>query len=221
MKILIVEDNLILRENLEFLLKKFSYYAESAKDGEEGLRKISSGKYDAIVLDINMPNMSGREFLQKIRNAENHTPVLVLTSNSMLEDKVELFDMGADDYMTKPFEIEELVARLKSLLRRGATVQDTTQEFWDYNINFSTKKILQGEKQIFFSRKQYLILELLTKNIWYPLSKIKIMEYVWGEQEENLELASTTLESHIYVLRKQLWKGVIHTLKWVGYVIEK
>ncbi|RAL57528.1 hypothetical protein BLD25_02635 [Candidatus Gracilibacteria bacterium GN02-872] len=219
-KILVVEDNKNLRENIIFLLKKNNFLGEGAFCGEEALSKLGNSNYDLIILDINMPIMNGKEFLVKIRSNGKNIPVIVLTSNSMLDDKLELFDLGADDYMTKPFEIEELIARIKSILKRGNNKIENIKQIGNISINFDSKKILlNGEEQI-FTYKQYLIIELLAKNLGYPQNKVKIMEYVWGESEENLEFDSTTLESHIYSIRKKLGKNFIKTIKGIGYIIE-
>lgn len=220
MKILIVEDNKNLRENLVFLLKKNNYLAEWAFCWEEAIKKIYSSNYDAIILDINMPIMDWREFLKKIRQDWKNIPVIALTSNSMLEDKLEIFDLWVDDYMTKPFEIDELLARLKSILKRSEKKIENLKEIWDLVINFSSKKIFFKQEEVNLTYKQYLLIEFLAKNFWYPQTKIKIMEYVWWENEENLEFNSTTLESHIYSLRKKFWKNFIKTIKWIWYIME-
>lgn len=220
MKILVVEDNKNLRENLIFLLKKFHYVWEGAWNGQEAELKLAQSSYDAVILDINMPIMNGKDFLKKIRSAGKNIPVLALTSDSMLDDKLEMFDLGVDDYLTKPFEIEELIARLKSILKRSDKKIDDKKIIWKYTVNFSNNKVFEEGTEIAFPYKQYLIVEFLAKNQWYPQKKIKIMEYVWGEAEENLEFDSTTLESHIYAIRKKLWKEFIKTIKGIGYIIE-
>jgi DNA-binding response OmpR family regulator len=139
----------------------------------------------------------------------------------MLQDKLEMFELWVDDYLTKPFEIEELVARLKSLLKRWEQKIDDEKISWNLKINYSKNKIYFKNNEVNFPHKQYLILEFLMNNIWYPQNKVKIMEYVWWEAEENLDLNSTTLESHIYAIRKKLWKQFIKTVKGVWYIIEK
>lgn len=221
MKILIVEDNKMLRENLCFLLKKFNFLSKWASNWKEALEEIWKSKYDAIVLDVNMPIMNWKDFLKKLRKLKKAIPVIALTSNSMLEDKIEMFDLWVDDYLTKPFEIEELVVRLKSILRRTDKKIDEEKIVWNIIINYTKKIIKIKWVQIDFPYKQYLIVEYLLKNFWYPKNKTDIMQYVWWEAEENLELNSTTLESHIYSIRKKLWKDFIKTVKGIGYVIEK
>lgn len=221
MKILLVEDNPILRENLIFLLKKFSYLVESVENGKIAYDKIISQKFQAIILDVNMPVMNGKEFLAKIRKDNISIPVIALTSDSMLQDKLEMFELWVDDYLTKPFEIEELVARLKSLLKRWEQKIDDEKISWNLKINYSKNKIYFKNNEVNFPHKQYLILEFLMNNIWYPQNKVKIMEYVWWESEENLDLNSTTLESHIYAIRKIIGKDIINTVKGIWYIIEK
>lgn len=221
MKILIVEDNRNLRENLVFLLKKNNFLASWVFSAEEALEKIAWNGYDLIILDINLPKMSGKEFLGKIRKEQKNISVIILSSNSMLSDKIELFDLWADDYLTKPFEIEELLARIKSLLRRQENKHfENEKKVWDLTINFDSKKIFLNGKEIELTHKQYLIMELLLKNFWVPKTKNDILEYVWWDWQENLELSSTTLESHIYSLRKIFWKCFIKTRKWTWYIIE-
>jgi len=229
MKILIIEDNPNLRENLIFLLKKNNFVAEWVLHWKEALEKIRKNNYDAVVLDINLPVMNGKEFLKILRSSWNNIPVIALTSDSLLSDKLEVFELWVDDYVTKPFEIDELVMRLKAILKRTEKIIEDKIIIWDFEINFSKSKIftshqpssLQEQKlEISFPHKQYLIIEYLAKNKWFPITKIKLMEYVWGEAEENLEFNSTTLESHIYAIRKKLGKGFIKTIKWVGYIIE-
>jgi len=220
MKILVVEDNRNLRENICFLLKKYNFLSESAENWKIALEKTLIWNYDAIVLDINMPIMNGKIFLSKLRELWKTIPVIALTSDSMLSDKLEMFDLWVDDYMTKPFEIEELVVRLKSIFKRKEKKIDSKTVIWNIEINYSSSKVFLNWKQIDFPHKQYLIIEYLAKNHGYPQNKVKIMEYVWWESEENLDFNSTTLESHIYAIRKKINKAFIKTVKWVWYIIE-
>lgn len=220
MKILIIEDNKNLRDNLIFLLKKKSFLAEWASNWEEALTMISKTNYDILILDINMPIINWKEFIKIFRQKNNNTPIIALTSNWLLEDKLELFDLGVDDYLTKPFEIEELVARINSILKRRDKLVENIAKYKDIKIDFNSKKIYKWDKALELALKQYLIVEFLFKNIWIAQSKVKIMEYVWWELEENLEFNSTTLESHIYSIRKKVSKDFIKTIVWFWYVIE-
>ena len=140
--------------------------------------------------------------------------------NSMLDDKLEMFELWVDDYMTKPFELKELLARINALAKRKVLLIEDKIVIWNIEINISKHKIYKDKKEIEFSNKEYLIIEFLVRNKWYPKSKVQILEAVWGELEENLELSSTTLEAHISTIRKKITKDFIKTIKWVGYIIE-
>ncbi len=220
MKILVVEDHPKIRENIITFLKLNNFVAEWAVHGEEALEKVGVWKYDVIVLDINMPVMNGKQFLQALKVSGKSIPVLALTSNSMLEDKLEMFELGVQDYMTKPFELKELLVRIQVLGSRKENIKEETIIIWDIEINVSKHKIYKKKKELEIWNKEYLIIELLALNKWYPQSKVTLLEKVWGEQEENLNLNSTTLEAHISVLRKKIWKSFIKTIKGVWYVID-
>lgn len=220
MKILIIEDHPKIRENISKYLKIVWYVAETAINWFEAIEKLRYNLYDVIILDINMPIMNGREFILKLRKQGNNIPVIVLTSNSMLEDKVEMFDLWVDDYITKPFELKELELRIKSISRRKNMEVQELINIWEIEINLSKHKVFLKNEEIELSNKEYLIVEFLSINRWYPKSKVQILEHVWWEQEENLNLSSVTLEAHISVIRKKISKTFIKTIKWVGYIIE-
>jgi len=220
MKILIIEDHPKIRENIAKYLKINWYLAEMAIHGQEALDKLRYTDYDCIVLDVNMPIMNGKDFIVALRKWWNNTPVILLTSNSTLDDKVEMFDLWWDDYLTKPFELKELEIRIKSLLKRKEKQIEDKILIRNIEINFAKHKILLKNIEIELSNKEYLIIEFLSKNKGYPKSKIQILEHVWWEAEENLELSSTTLESHISTIRKKLWKDFIKTIKWTWYIVE-
>ncbi len=220
MKILVIEDHPKIRENIIKFLKISGYLPEWAFNGEEALEKIAFNKYDILVLDINMPIMDGREFMKKLRNNGSNIPVIALSSNSMLDDKLEMFELWVDDYLTKPFELKELEMRIKAIAKRKDKTIENYLEIGDIKIDFAKHKIYKNNIEIEISNKHYLIVEFLFRNKWFPKSKVAILEKVWGELEENLDLNSTTLEAHISVLRKKISKDFIKTIKWVGYIIE-
>lgn len=219
MKILIVDDHPWIRNWLIKLLNSKWYVAEWAMHWEEWLEKLSWHHFDVIILDVNMPIMDGKEFIKKLRKKRNNIPVLALTSNSYLEDKVEMFDLWVDDYLIKPFEFDELYVRLKSLTKRKWEIEEDIVEIWDIKIDFNTSKIFLKNEEIIFQNKQYWIIKYLVKNKWYPKTKIDIMEYAWWEKEENLQFNTVALESHIYIIRKKLWKDFIKTVKCIWYLI--
>jgi len=220
MKILVIEDHPKLRENIIKFLKISGYIAEWSFNWEEALEKIAINKYDLLILDVNMPIMDGREFMKKLRKTWNSIPVIALTSNSMLDDKLEMFELWVDDYLTKPFELRELEARVKALLKRKEKTIENIIEVWDVKIDLQSHKIFKDWKEIEFWNKHFLIIEFLARNRGIVKSKIQILEKVWWEAEENLDLNSTTLEAHISVIRKKLWKDFIKTIKWAWYIIE-
>jgi len=220
MKILIIEDHPKIRENIKKFLKISWYLAEIAINWKEWLDKVRYSDYDCIILDVNMPIMDWREFMKNLKILGKNIPVIALTSNSLLEDKLEMFDLWVLDYLTKPFELAELEARIKTLLKRNSKNIEDKLSIADIEIDFARHKIYLQNKQIDFSNKEYLIIEFLARNKWYPKSKVQILEHVWGEAEENLELSSTTLEAHISSIRKKLGTDFIGTIKWTGYIIE-
>lgn len=222
MKILVIEDHPKIRGNILMFLKKSWYVGEGAVHWREALEKIAVNNYDVLILDVNMPIMNGKEFLKELRKKEmwKNIPVLALTSNSMLENTLEMFELGVDDYMTKPFELRELEVRLQSLARRKNNRVEESITIDDVVINMAKHKVFFQNKEVIFWNKHFLILEFLAKNKNFPQSKLTILEKVWWEIEENLDLNSTTLEAHISVIRKKLWKNIIKTIKGVGYIIE-
>jgi DNA-binding response OmpR family regulator len=217
-KILVIEDHPKIRENIiEYFSIKW-YTIEWAVHGEEALKMLYAN-YDVIVLDMNMPIMDWKTFIEKIRYNGNITPVIVLTSNSLLSDKITMFDLGADDYVVKPFEMRELEARIIALSRRKEKQIEEIIKFSEYSIDIWRKIIKKWGSQVELSNKEFGIIEYLCRNKWYPKSKIDILEAVWWLKEAELAMDSVTLEAHISTIRKKLWKSVITTLKWTGYTI--
>ena len=217
MKILIIEDNKSLRENLKVLLKREKFIVETAIDWNDWLNKSTWKEMDLIILDINMPWMNGKEFL---KNYSWDSHIIALTANSLLEEKLEMFELWVCDYITKPFEIKELIARIKTIHLKSAKKENQKINIWDIEINLDKKTIKLWQNIINLSHKQYLIVEFLARNRWYTKNKTEIMEYVWWDNQDSLELKSTTLESHIYAIRKSLWKNFIETEKLLWYIIK-
>jgi DNA-binding response OmpR family regulator len=218
MKLLIIEDHPKIRNNLiEFFSIKW-YTAEGALHGQEALTMLH-GHYDIIILDMNMPIMDGKTFIAQLRKSGNQTPVIVLTSNSLIDDKITMFDLGADDYVVKPFEMRELEARVIALARRKEKTIEEIIQFSGYTIDIGRKIIKKWEQIIELSHKEYWIIEYLARNIGYPKSKMEILEAVWWLREAELAMDSVTLEAHISTIRKKLWKSIITTLKWTWYLV--
>lgn len=220
MKILIIEDHPKIRENIYKYLKFNWYLPEIAINWEEALLKTRFSDYNCIILDVNMPIMNWKEFIKQFRKLWKNTPVIALTSNSTLDYKIEMFDLWVDDYLIKPFELKELEIRIKALSKRKEKIVENKIIIWDIEIDLSKHKIIKSNNIIDFWNKEFLIIEFLLLNRWYPKTKVQILENVWWESEENLELSSTTLESHISTIRKKIWSDFIKTIKWTGYIIE-
>ena len=218
MKILIIEDHPKIRDNIITYLELKGYTVEGAIHGADALEKLYMN-YDIIILDMNMPVMNGTEFIQKIREQKNYIPVVVLTSNSMMEDKLEMFSLGADDYLTKPFDLRELEARIIALSRRKEKTIENVIFFGEYELEVGKRVLRKWEEVIEISNKEYGILEYLGRNKWYPKSKSDILEAVWWIRERDLGFDSVTLEAHISTIRKKLSKDIIQTIKWVWYII--
>lgn len=218
MKLLMIEDHPKIRNNLiEFFSIKW-YTAEGATHWQEALTMLHA-HYDIIILDMNMPIMDGKTFIAQLRKSGNQTPVIVLTSNSLIDDKITMFDLGADDYVVKPFEMRELEARVIALARRKEKTIEEIIQFSGYTIDIGRKIIKKWEQIIELSHKEYWIIEYLARNIGYPKSKMEILEAVWWLREAELAMDSVTLEAHISTIRKKLWKSIITTLKWTWYLI--
>lgn len=218
MKLLMIEDHPKIRNNLiEFFSIKW-YTAEGALHWQEALTMLHA-HYDIIILDMNMPIMDGKTFIAQLRKSGNQTPVIVLTSNSLIDDKITMFDLGADDYVVKPFEMRELEARVIALARRKEKTIEEIIQFSGYTIDIGRKIIKKWEQIIELSHKEYWIIEYLARNIGYPKSKIEILEAVWWLREAELAMDSVTLEAHISTIRKKLWKSIITTLKWTWYLV--
>lgn len=218
MKLLIIEDHPKIRNNLiEFFSIKW-YTAEWAIHGEDALSMLHA-HYDIIILDMNMPIMDGKTFISRIRKSGNQTPVIVLTSNSLLDDKITMFDLGADDYVVKPFEMQELEARVIALGRRRERLIEDIITFGPYTIDIGKKIVRKWQEKMELSHKEYWIIEYLARYLGYPKSKMEILEAVWWMREAELAMDSVTLEAHISTIRKKLWKSIITTLKWTWYLI--
>lgn len=220
MKILVIEDHPKLRENIVKYFHLKGYTAEWAIHGKEWIDKAKKTQYDCIILDVNLPVLDGKDFAKLLREKGDSTPILALTSNTMLDDKLEMFSLWVDDYLTKPFELAELEARVLALSRRKTKHIEQDIVIGDVAINFSKKQVLVWEKKVELGNKEFLIVEFLAKNRWYPKSKMQIVEYVWWERESTLSFESVTLEAHISYIRKKLGHWFIKTIKGVGYVIQ-
>jgi DNA-binding response OmpR family regulator len=223
MRILIVEDEESLALKIKNLLESEKYHVETAFNGEDGLELALTEEYDLIILDILLPEINGLEILEKLREEELILPVLLLTAKDQTEDKVKGLDLGADDYLTKPFAIPELLARVRSLLRRKSEVKSSAIKIGGVEIDTSTHEVKVNDKILGLTAKEYSILEFLFYNKNRVLSRLSIAEHVWGD---NFDIFSMTnfVDVHIKNLRKKIsfesGTNLIETVRGVGYIIK-
>ena len=221
MRILVVEDERDLNRVITRHLKKNNYSVDSCFDGQEGLDFISYNEYDLIITDIMMPNVDGYEFIEKLRNNKNNTPVIMLTAKDTLEDKIEGLDSGADDYIVKPFEFDELLARIRVLMRRNYGLATNVIQIEDIILDISKKQVTKSKELINLTGKEYEVLEYLMKNKGSMLSRDQILNHVW---DYNYEGASNIVDVIIKNIRKKLSNGeastIIHTKRGLGYFVK-
>lgn len=220
MKVLIVEDDRILSDTIKQCIEK-NYSVEQAYDGYEGYMYAKGNIYDIIILDIMMPEMNGYEVLSKLRSQGIFTPVLLLTAKDSVSDKVKGLNMGADDYLVKPFEREELLARLEAIIRRnnGFFISDTLH-FKDLTLNLKNRKVYINEKEVGLQGKQFDFLEYLINSKNTIITKEQIFDKIWGFDSDT---STNVIEVYASGLRKELKKygydKYIKTLRGVGYIL--
>ena len=222
MKVLLVEDQASLNKILVKHLKNEGYIVEATDNGIDGEEYILSGQYDAIMLDIMLPGKEGLDILKDMRERGDMTPVILITAKDQVDDKVKGLDTGADDYLVKPFAIEELFARLRSLTRRpvqNARVGNIYKE-GTLTLNTDTHVVKRGDNVINLSRKEYIILEYMIRNKGIVLSRDQIWENSW---DASFEGESNMVDVYIRYLRKKIDDGyddkLIHTVRGSGYVL--
>ncbi len=221
MNVLVVEDERNLADAIVKILEDEGYNAEATYDGKAGLTCAKSGLYDAIVLDVMLPGMSGYDVVNKMRHAGVSTPVLMLTARTSTEDKVRGLDSGADDYMTKPFEAPELLARLRALTRRRGDVLIDEIKFADIRLDLNTHDLSCGEKSVHLSGKEFEVLSILMGSSSRVVSKQDLLTRVWGTDGEASE---NSVEAYVSFIRKKLThigsKVQVTTLRMLGYRLE-
>jgi DNA-binding response OmpR family regulator len=216
MRLLIVEDETPLRLSLLKVLREEGYAADGAADGAEGLRKALECDYDAILLDHMMPTMDGREMLRRLRGVKR-TPVMMLTARDAVEDRVVGLDLGADDYLVKPFVQSELLARLRALVRRNRPTGGVTLTIGDVAIDTVARRVTKAGKEEAVTGREYSLLEYLAHRRGAVVTRAELYEHLFDENEDTL---SNLLEVHVCNLRRKLGAELIKTRRGLGYVIE-
>jgi len=221
-RVLVVDDDPQLREALSRALELDDYQVATASNGAQALEAISARRPDVVILDVMMPYVGGLDVCRTLRERKDRLPILVLTARDEVGDRVAGLDAGADDYLTKPFALDELRARLRALLRRTAGDEDTgtTLRYEDLVLDPSARTVHRGDRPVDLTRTEYALLELLMRNAGRPLTRDVIMERVWGWESEP---TSNSLEVFVgYLRRKTESDGeprLIHTVRGVGYVL--
>ena len=224
MRILIIEDEESLARNISDVLIKEGYTTDIATDGEQGLKKGLMEEYNLLILDILLPKLNGYEVLRELRRQKIKTPVLILTIKDSIDNRVEGLDSGADDYLIKPFAIPELLARIRTLLRRNSEDKSATLEAGDLVLHTSKREAFINDKLLNLTPKEYSILELLLYNKNRVLSRLAIAEYVWGD---NFDLFTMTnfVDVHIKNIRKKMDEfsneKIIKTVRGIGFMVEE
>jgi DNA-binding response OmpR family regulator len=222
MTILVVEDQKTAAENLKRMLEQEHYEVDIAFDGQEGLEKAELNGYDVIVLDIMLPKMNGFEVCKKLREKEITTPIIMLTCLDAVEERVRGLDAGAEDYLAKPFKVSELLARIRSLLRREHRTQPTILQVADLTLDPAAHEVKRNGEVVRLSKKEYQLLDYMMRRPGQVCHRTAIGEHIWGYKFD--ERRSRVIETTISTLRKKIDRGfrrqLIHTIRDFGYQIK-
>ncbi len=224
MKVLLVEDEPKITAFVKRGLEENGFETDIAYDGLVGERMIDAKPYDVIILDVNLPYKNGFEICAGLRKNNNHTPVLMLTALSSTENKLSGFDAGADDYLAKPFEFLELLARVRALAKRNQGNMDASEmlRFADVELNLNTKKAKRGDKLIELTSKEFLLLEYFLRNKKRVISRAELAEKIW---DITFDTGTNVIDVYVNFLRKKIDKGfeqkLIHTEIGFGYVMKE
>jgi two-component system copper resistance phosphate regulon response regulator CusR len=220
MRILVIEDDPRVASFIRRGLSADKFLVDVAPDGQSGLELAVSKDYSLIVLDLMLPGMTGQDVLAVLRKTNRVVPVLVLTARGAVRDKVELFQKGCDDYLTKPFAFAEFQARVKALLRRGKTETQDALQVADLRVDFNMRQVTRGGKKIDLTLKEFALLEYLVRNAGQVLSRSMIVDHVW---DQSFDSFTNVVDVYIRYLRNKIDQGfepkLIHTVRGVGYVL--
>ena len=223
MRILIVDDEYSLLQQLQQILESQRYIVETAMDGEEALDKLFETPFDLIILDIMMPKIDGLTVLEQAREAGIDTPVLILTAKGDVEDRVKGLDIGADDYLSKPFSLDELLARVRALLRRSGSQSEPVLQVLDLQLDTISRKVTKGGNPVELTPREFSILEFLLYNKNRAVSRFSLAEHVWGDDFDPFSM-SNFMDVHMKNLRRKIGDSghgkIIRTIRGVGYIIK-
>lgn len=218
MRLLLVEDDEPLGDAVKAGLTQYGYVIDWLKDGETARAAVKHETFECIILDLGLPRLSGLAFLQSIRQDGNATPVIILTARDSIEDRIKGLDSGADDYISKPFDMNELSARVRALTRRSQGRADALLVYRNLTLDPAAHAVYLDKELINLPRREYSLLYKLLENQGHVLSREQLMQSVYGWDED---VDSNALEVHIHNLRKKLNANFIRTIRGVGYIVEK
>lgn len=221
MRILLAEDEMDLSKALVAILKSQKYEVDAVYNGEDAYLYADSVEYDLIIMDVMMPVMDGMEAVKKIRERQNDTPIIFLTAKSQLSSKLEGFDVGGDDYLTKPFDMKELLARVKALLRRRPEYQSREMEFGDFRLNQDTAEIICNDNRIQLNNKEFQMLEIFMLNKNQIISTEVLLEKIWGlETDSEINVVWVNISSIRKKLSKVGSKVALKSVRGLGYQLD-
>ena len=218
MKILIIEDEKQVADNLKEGLEHHNYTADIAYDGREGQHLAQEYDYDIIILDLMLPDTTGEDLCRKLRDEGNKSFILMLTAKKQLDSIIGGLDCGADDYLTKPFEFSELLARIRALLRRSSKHKSNVLSVSDIILDTEKEEVSVSNREVWLTKKEYMILEYLLRNKGQLISRNQLLEHAW---DRNVDIFTNVVDTHIKNLRKKLGKSgsIIKTIYGSGYRI--
>jgi DNA-binding response OmpR family regulator len=221
MRVLVIEDETKVGCFIQRALEEESYAVDLCEDGAKGLEMALAINYDLLVVDVMLPSMSGLDVLKNIRRERIHTPVLILSAQSQIDQRVKGLDAGADDYLTKPFAIDELLARVRALLRRGASDSPGILQVDDLMLNPATRDVTRGGQRIDLTLKEYALLEYLMRHTGRVLTRPMISEHVWNQ---DFDTFTNVIDVYVNYLRNKIDRGrskkLIHTIRGSGYMLK-
>lgn len=218
MRLLLIEDDKLLGNGIQTALKQLNYAVDWVQDGESGEHALKIETYDALILDLNLPKKDGLQILKDLRYRHNNIPVIILTARDSLTDKITGLDNGADDYLVKPFDLDELTARLRALIRRHSGRSNPIIVYENLQLDPAAQTLTKDGKAVILSSRELAILQILLENTGKIISRNRLEEnlYGWNDMVE-----SNAVEVHIHHLRKKLGKSLIRTVRGLGYMIVK
>jgi len=222
MRILVIEDEQKVADFIKRGLKEEGYAVDTVSDGEEGCFQAAENHYDLILLDLMLPKLDGISVCRKLRQGGIYTPLIMLTAKDSVKDKVKGLDSGADDYISKPFSFEELLARIRALLRKGASRQPTKLQVSDLALDLLTHKVWRANEEVVLTAKEYALLEYFMRNAGSVITRTMISEHVW---DINFDTFTNVIDVYVNYLRNKIDKNrkvkLIHTIRGRGYILKE